>query len=214
MSTSRHVSTCRCGRTPPRREDLPLRGRKGRSALHGPLRMAASVQKLRPAAFVAHPRRQHARSTDAGHGCDGSIAYGGRASSRRMSAVISGSTVVEIPKNAAQIVLGSRQRFARQRAPFELQATGCRIAAEFSATLEWSTRAAIRCRAVDAGAVPAAGGHRSSSAASTRPIRRIASRPSAGRLPCAARPCITISAAENPLWATPTSRSVGSGMTA
>ena len=34
-------------------------------------------------------------------------------------------------------------------------------------------------------------------------MRRIASRPSAGRLPCAARPCTTTSAHENPLWATP-----------
>ena len=42
----------------------------------------------------------------------------------------------------------------------------------------------------------------------------IASLPSRGRLPCAARPCTTISAHENPLCATPIARSVGSVITA
>ena len=51
---------------------------------------------------------------------------------------------------------------------------------------------------------------RVSSATSTRPIIAIASRPSAGRLPCAARPCVVISAQANPLCPTATRRSVGS----
>ena len=45
-------------------------------------------------------------------------------------------------------------------------------------------------------------------------MRTIASRPSAGRLPCAARPCVSTSIQANPLWATAIARSVGSVTTA
>jgi len=51
-------------------------------------------------------------------------------------------------------------------------------------------------------------------APSTRPIRTIASRPSRGRLPCAARPMVSISTHSKPLCATATPRSVGSVTTA
>ena len=50
--------------------------------------------------------------------------------------------------------------------------------------------------------------------ASTRPILRIASRPSRGRLPCAARPRVSISNHAKPLWPIPICRSVGSVTTA
>ena len=53
-----------------------------------------------------------------------------------------------------------------------------------------------------------------SSRASTRPIARIASRPSRGRLPCAARPRVSTSSHAKPLCATPICRSVGSVTTA
>ena len=43
-----------------------------------------------------------------------------------------------------------------------------------------------------------------------RPMRAMASRPSSGRLPCAARPCATISTQANPLWPTASCKSVGS----
>ena len=49
---------------------------------------------------------------------------------------------------------------------------------------------------------------------STRPIRRMASRPSRGRLPCAARPSVSTRTHSNPLCATAMSRSVGSVTTA
>ena len=49
-----------------------------------------------------------------------------------------------------------------------------------------ATRAAIRCRSADAAAAPEVARSSASRRASTRPSRRIASRPSAGRLPCAA----------------------------
>ena len=49
-----------------------------------------------------------------------------------------------------------------------------------------------------------------SSRDSTRPSRRMASCPSAGRLPCAAFPSTTMSTHAKPLWPTAISRSVGS----
>ena len=53
-----------------------------------------------------------------------------------------------------------------------------------------------------------------SSATRTRPMWAIASTPSRKRLPCAARPWVTISAQTNPLCATPTSRLVCSSTSA
>ena len=53
-----------------------------------------------------------------------------------------------------------------------------------------------------------------SSACSTRPMRRIASRPSRGRLPCAARPFVSTSNHAKPLWPIAIWRSVGSVTTA
>ena len=54
----------------------------------------------------------------------------------------------------------------------------------------------------------------SSSSPIRRPIRKIASRPSAGRLPCAATPRVSMSTNAKPLCATPICRSVGSVTTA
>ena len=53
-----------------------------------------------------------------------------------------------------------------------------------------------------------------SSSLSTRPISRIASRPSRGRLPWAARPSVSISTHSKPLWAMAIASSVGSVTTA
>ena len=80
--------------------------------------------------------------------------------------------------------------------------------------LRSATRAATRCRAADAAAATA--GRRSSASRpfSTRPISRMASRPSRGRLPCAARPSVSISTHSKPLCAMATCRSVGSVTTA
>src|SRR4029079_9432999 len=49
-------------------------------------RSAASVQKLRPTGCDADPAATHASSTDRGHGCEASIAYGGGASTPRTAA--------------------------------------------------------------------------------------------------------------------------------
>ena len=79
--------------------------------------------------------------------------------------------------------------------------------------LRSATRAATRCRAARA-AARLQSRSSGSSPFSTRAISRIASRPSRGRLPCAARPSVSISTHSNPLCAMATCRSVGSVTTA
>ena len=99
------------------------------------------------------------------------------------------------------------------RAAFHLQAAAVRIAAQLASAVD--DRRVQRRRPHDRMRGRACSSRSScSSARSTRPIRRIASRPSRGRLPCAARPRVSISTHANPLCPTPICRSVGSVTTA
>ena len=72
-------------------------------------------------------------------------------------------------------------------------------------------RAASRCPSRGCGGRDCRSRSSDSSRASTRPISSTASMPSAGRLPCAARPCVTTSTHEKPLCVIATAMPVGSG---
>ena len=105
-------------------------------------------------------------------------------------------------------------RFARNRTSLHLQMTAIGIAAQLAAAFD-------QRRVQRGGAEQRMRRSRLQFAierverrSGRAPIRRIASRPSRGRLPCAARPSVSISTHSKPLCAIATCRSVGSVTTA
>ena len=108
MSTSRHVTSIDADEFLRAVETCSSGAEKDGRALHGAPRMAASVQKLRP----ARVRRAAATGTRAEHGCGPRVRRIDRRTADArgagaVSAVNSGSARRRSRKNAAQIVLGS-----------------------------------------------------------------------------------------------------------
>ena len=188
---------------------MPCRSAPGPTGPTGYRRHRESPHRSRTSCrrWMARQPRFAASTSIAGQRTAGSISTS-RAEDRRASASNSDPRVAARARIHRLPLPPTSARARRERAPLDLHAAAIRIAAQLAPAFDerrvQRRRAEQRMRAGRAGARDRAPRARES----TRPMRRIASRPSRGRLPCAARPCVST---RDPLKALVRDRDVETG---